>query len=68
MVKLTPAVNFINILRARFSYENELNSFSLIMFDFAIFLRQNIDKKVARKMLMKLTAEWTSFKQIYRVY
>ncbi len=50
-------VNFINILREPFSYESKLNSLSLIILGFAIFLRQNICKKVTCKKLMKLTPE-----------
>jgi len=46
-------VNFTDILRAPF-YKSELSSFSLEMFDFVLFWRQNIDKKHARKILMKL--------------
>ncbi len=49
------AVNFINILCAHFLHESQLSSFSLITFGFAIFWHQNISKKFARKMLMKLT-------------
>ncbi len=45
----------INILRVHFLYESKWSSFSLIMFGFAIFWRQNICEKVALKMLMKLT-------------
>jgi len=48
---------FINILHKRFSYQSKLSSFSLIMFGFEILWCQNIGKKVARKMLMKLTPE-----------
>ena len=44
----------MNILRAHFSYESKLNSFSLVTFGFVIFWRQNIGKKVVYKMLMKL--------------
>jgi len=50
-----PGVNFINIFCAHSLYESELSSFSLITFGFAIFWCQNIGKKVARKMLIKLT-------------
>jgi len=50
-----PVVNFINILRAHFSYESKLSSFSIVMFQFLYFWRQNISAKCACKMLMKLT-------------
>jgi len=45
-MKLMAVVNFINILGSSFSLESKLNSFSLIMFGFAIFWRQNIGKKI----------------------
>ncbi len=48
-------VNFINILWARFLYKSKLRSFSLITLGFEIFWHQNIGKKCACKMLMKLT-------------
>jgi len=54
-------VNFINILRACFSYESKLNSFSLIMFGFVIFGGKILYKKLSRKMLMKLTTGGTRF-------
>jgi len=57
LMKLTPGVNFINILQAHFLYESELSSFSLVTFCCVIFLGQNIGAKCARKMLMKLTPE-----------
>jgi len=38
-----------------FTLESKLSSFSLISFGFAIFWSQNIGKKNAHKMLMKLT-------------
>ncbi len=53
-LKKRTRVIFINILRARFLYESKLSSFSLITFGVAIFWCQNIGKKVACKMLMKL--------------
>jgi len=51
-------VNFINILRTRFSYESKFQSFSLITFRFVIFGVKILYKKRAHKMLMKLTAEF----------
>jgi len=53
--KVSPGVNFIHILCTSFMYESKLSSFSLITFGFAIFWCQKIGKKVAHKMLMKLT-------------
>jgi hypothetical protein len=58
---LTTGVNFINILRACFSYESKLSSFSLIMFGFVIFGGKILYKKLARKILMKLTTGDTRF-------
>ncbi len=55
LMKLTPWVNFINVLRPSFLYESKLSRFSLITFSFAIFRGNNICTKCARKMLMKLT-------------
>jgi len=54
-IKTLPGVNFINILRAHFSYKIELSSFSLVTFGFVIFWIQNIVTKFAHKMLMELT-------------
>jgi len=51
----SPGVNFINILRAPFTVESVLHSFSLLQFGFVVFGRKNIGEKAARKMLMKLT-------------
>jgi len=50
-----PAVNFINILLARFSYKSELSSFSLIIFGCVIFGTKILYETLARKTLMKLT-------------
>jgi len=49
--------NFINILCASFLCESKLSSFSLEMFGFINFWRQNISEKRAHKMLMKLTPD-----------
>jgi len=58
-VKLSVGVNFINILRAHFSYESASHSFSLATFwqkhSFAIFGTKISYEKHARKTLMKLT-------------
>ncbi len=56
-IRQKPGVNFINILRASFSYQSKLSSFSLITFGLAIFWHQNIGEKFASKMLVKLTPE-----------
>ena len=48
-------VNFTNNLRAAFSYESVLSSFSVLTFRFVIFQRKEIGAKAARKMLVKLT-------------
>ncbi len=60
LMKLTPGVNFINILFATFSYESVLLQLfsSYRQFAFVIFWCKNIDAKAAHKMLMKLTTEY----------
>ena len=55
LVKLPPGVNFTNILRAAFSYESLLSSFSVDTLRFDFFWRKEIGAKAARKMLVKLT-------------
>jgi len=62
---MPPVVYFINILRAHFSYESKLSSFSLITFGFAIFWCQNIGEKVVHKLLMKLTADVISQRVVF---
>jgi len=57
-VKLTLVVNFINILRTNFLYQSALCSFSLVTFGFKTkekLLEEYAYKKLANKMLMKLT-------------
>jgi len=57
-------VNFINILRTRFSYKSELCHFSLITVWLYDFLAKGYRQKSARKMLMKLTIDvhcWNSW-------
>jgi len=44
-----PWVNVINILRAHFSYESELSSFSLVTFGFLNFGAKILYKKRAHK-------------------
>jgi len=46
-------------------HKSKFCSFSLITFGFAIFWRQNIGKKLARKMLMKLTPGDPSYSHIF---
>jgi hypothetical protein len=50
-----PGVNFINVLRAPFSYKSILGSFSLVTVKFETFRRKITGAKAAHKMLMKLT-------------
>jgi hypothetical protein len=50
LMKLSPGVDFTNILREPFLFESALCSFSLIMLGFGFFGKKNIDP-----MLMKLT-------------
>jgi len=49
LVKLTPGVDFINILRTNFSYERRFSSYVLA-------LSKNSYEKFVPKTLMKLTA------------
>jgi hypothetical protein len=49
LVKWTPGVNFINVLRSTFSYERRFSSYFLA-------LLKNLYEKCARVTLMKLTA------------
>ncbi len=48
----TPIVNFINVLRARFSYKSYILAAFLVTF---WLWRQNFIRKKCTKMLMKLT-------------
>jgi hypothetical protein len=58
---LTAAVNFINILCARFLYESKLNTFSLITFGCVIFGAKILYEKSVCKMLMKFDVEKGNF-------
>ncbi len=60
-----PGVNFIKILREPFLYLSLLRSFSLVTCWLCSFWSKNINKKAARKMLMKLTPE---FKQDFGLF
>jgi len=60
ILKHRSGVDFINILWALF-WGKQIEQFFLITFGFAIFWHQNISKKFARKMLMKLTQESKRF-------
>jgi len=55
LMKLTPAVNFINILWAYFLQESKLHSFSLVTVMLCDFLWKEYGQKNACKMLVKLT-------------
>jgi len=48
LMKLTPVVKFINVKRARFSYERRFSTYFLA-------LLKNLYEKGVHKMLMKLT-------------
>ena len=50
-----PWDNFTNFLRAAFSYESVLSSFSVLTFRFANIRCKEIGAKAACKMLVKLT-------------
>jgi len=53
-------INFINILCTRFSYESKIvQLFSSYILALLFFWRQNRGKKRARKMLMKLTPDFS---------
>ncbi len=54
LVKLTPAVNFINVLCANFSYEYLFGSFSLVSCKQKKLPKRLSQVKFARKMLVKL--------------
>ena len=56
-VEVPPCVNFTKILRAAFSYESVLSSFSLLRARFVFFWQKKIGAKAARKMLVKLPQE-----------
>jgi hypothetical protein len=51
LMKLTPRVNFINVLHAGFSYKSKLSSFSLVTFCFVIFADKILYEKGALKKL-----------------
>ncbi len=55
LVKLTPGINFINILCTTFLYKCVLIGISLVEVGFVTFYRKNNSAKAARKMLLKLT-------------
>jgi len=57
LVKLTPGINFITILLALFSYEILAPKIKAETFGFETFWQRDIGKKLACKMLMKLTPE-----------
>jgi hypothetical protein len=54
LVKLSPGVNFINILIAHFSYESALALISNYSLNLMTFWQKDISSKAARKMLIKL--------------
>jgi hypothetical protein len=55
LMKLSPGVNFTNILRSAFSCESVLQSFSLNISWLCNVLLQEYHEEVAHKMLLKLT-------------
>jgi len=57
LMKLTPAVNFINVLWARFKYESLFGSFFYLHVTREKLLKRHLYEKFALKMLMKLTPE-----------
>ncbi len=55
LVKLTPGVNFSNILRAAFLYESFLCSFYVLTNWACNFLAKGFWRKATHKLLVKLT-------------
>jgi len=55
--KMTPVVNFINILRTNFSYEHHFGSFFCVHVSREKLLKRCSYKKFARLTLMKLTTD-----------
>ncbi len=55
LVKLTPVINFINILRKNFSYERCFGSFFYVHVTRKKLPKQHTYKKFVNKLLMKLT-------------
>jgi hypothetical protein len=55
MIRLTPAVNFINIIQACFSYECPFGSFYYVHVTRKKAAEKTFVQKSARIMLMKLT-------------
>jgi len=53
-VRLTPGVNFTNILRAAFSYEFFCAAFMCLLFGFVLFWQKDFGAKAAHEMLVKL--------------
>ncbi len=58
-MKLTTVVNFINLIRANFTYESLFSSYVLA-------LNELLYEKRARKMLMKLTPDVNLISNIYK--
>jgi len=61
LMDLKPAVNFINILRLNFMYESLFGSFFYLHIAGEKLLKIPLYKKLARKMLMKLTPGGNQF-------
>ncbi len=57
LVKLTPVVNFINILRTNISYECSFGSFFYVYVTREKLPKPHFCKQFVRNMLMKLTLE-----------
>jgi hypothetical protein len=69
LVKLTPGVNFPNILRAAFSYKRFFcAALMCLQFGFVNFWRKDFGAKAAHKMLAKLTPGANVIKQIPRLF
>jgi len=77
LLKLTPGVNFINILHTNFSYKRRFGCFFYVHVTKEKLLKQRLYKKIVRRMLMKLTSDefcgripgnvWQPFKQAHLI-
>jgi hypothetical protein len=65
LMKLTPGVNFTNILRAAFSYKSFLCSFYVLTIWVCNFWRKDLGTKAVHKMLVKLTPGGRNCRLIY---
>ncbi len=67
LLEFPSVVNFINVLRASFLYEILAPKFTKLCFGFEFFWHQNISKKCAHKILMKLTPFEVDFTHMFMI-